>query len=771
MPSRPPLPIDAVLHGLIAAVRDHGCAVLTAPPGSGKTTRVPPALASAVDGRVLVLEPRRMAARAAARRVAKELGCAPGTDVGWQVRGEDRTSRSTRVIFATEGVLLRRLVADPFLEGVGAVVFDEFHERSVDADLALALVASVRAVRPELAVVVMSATLDAGPVARFLGAPTIHADGALFPVDVRHDARVEDEPLERRVAAAVRELWAGDRSVLVFLPGLSEIRRAADALGDLPTATLHGRLDPREQDAVLDPDGPPCVILSTNVAESSLTVPNVRGVVDSGLARVARLDPGTGLDRLDVLPIAKDSADQRAGRAGRSGPGVCRRLWTARDHADRPDHTVPALHRSDLAGAVLTLLAFGEPDPRAFAWFEPPRPDALGDALALLERLGATADGRLTAVGRVLADLPLHPRLGRFVLEAHARGAGARGAALAVWLAEGGRPAGDLDETRPPPGDSARLLAALRDHASSGREEPRALDRAALAAWPDRLGRRRDADDERGAGVLVGGVGVVGAAHPLFVAVGLDPSRRTARGEWQVSLQAPVDPEWLPITTTHEARFDGERVVGVEVRRAGELVLHERVGARPDPSVAAGLLADAVRAAWERSGPAGTAWTQLRGRLAFLARWRPHPDLPDGSLGSLESVIDAMCTQHSRLEDVWRASWVGAVKEGLSWEARLHLDAHAPERIRVASGQDVRLDWTCDPPVLAARIQHLFGTVRTPEVCGRPVVVHLLAPNGRPQQITSDLPGFWSGSYAEVRKALRARYPKHAWPEDPTGPE
>lgn len=753
------LPVDDALPALLDAVRACGAAVLTAPPGSGKTTRVPPALARALEGRVLVVEPRRMAARAAARRVAREWGCAPGEQVGWHVRFDRRAGPDTRVVFATEGILLRLLQSDPLLDGWAAVVFDEFHERSVDADLGLALCAAAREARPELVLVAMSATLDAAPVARFLDAPVIDAAGALFPVDVTHDPRVDDRPLELRVAEAARALWTGAHDLLVFLPGLSEIRRCADAL-DLPTAILHGRLDPDEQDAVLDPRAPARVILATNVAESSLTLPNVRAVIDSGLARVARQDPSTGLDRLDVLPIARDSADQRAGRAGRTGPGVCRRLWTARDHQDRPLYGEPALHRTDLAGAVLTLLACGEPDPAAFRWFEAPRERALSDAIGLLRALGAIDPG-LTPLGRQMAALPLHPRLARFLLDAHARGATRPAARFAAWLSDGGRPTGDLASLHPPDSPLAGALErSLR--APAGVREPDALERAALAGWPDRLGRQRG----RG-GVLVGGTGVIGATHPFFVALAVDPSRRTERGEWALSLEARVDPAWLPVRTTHEARFDGEKVVGVEVKRAGALVLDERIGARPERSVVASMLASAARDALDRVMPDDDAWAGLLGRLRFVAAHDPHPGLPDGGPASLGPVLDALCAGRSSFAELRRADWVGALLGALPWAARQHLDARAPERVTVASGQALRLDWTQDPPVLAARIQHLFGTRATPEVCGVPVLVHLLAPNGRPQQITRDLAGFWTGSYAEVRKELRHRYPKHAWPEAP----
>jgi len=760
------LPIDSALDTIVEHALG-GAVVLQAPPGSGKTTRVPPALAERIKGRIVVLEPRRMAARAAARRVADERGWTAGQQVGWQVRFDRNLRADTRIVFMTEGILLRQLASDPFLEGVGAVVLDEFHERSVFADLALALCSTIRReVRDDLALVVMSATLDAEPIAAYLGCPVVETHSSLHPVELRYDPRPDARPLDLRVRDAVAEVAPAEGDVLVFLPGMASIRRCEEALSGRDVHILHGSLAPEEQDAVLRPSPTPRVILATNIAESSITVPGVRAVIDSGLAKIARLDRSTGLDRLDLVPIARDSADQRAGRAGRLGPGVCRRLWTGQDHRDRPAHSTPAIHRTDLAGAVLSLLDFGEPDPLRFPWFDSPDPRALNEAMALLRELGAV-DEALTPLGHQLARLPLHPRLGRFVLEAHALGATRRACELAAWISDGGRPSGDLETQQPPP-HTRRLAGRLESllDGPAGRRDPDAIPRAALAAWPDRLAKRRGES-----AVMVGGAGVLGGDTELFVAIAVDPARRSTRGEWRVTLQSRVQPEWLEHSEHTQVRFDPEtrRVVAIHQRCAGLLVLSERPAPRPSPAQVQPLLFEAARSDWARVLPkADRDWDRLLGRLRFIATHRPQPALPDGSLGSLEPVLHALCRRCSSFDALRRAPWRPTLLESLPYKARQSLDRLAPERIQLAHGGPLRVDYPDGPPVLAARIQQFFGTPDTPRICGEPVLLHLLAPNGRPQQITTDLRGFWANTYFEVRKELRRRYPKHDWRDDPT---
>lgn len=758
-----PLPIDAVLPDVLQAVARQGRVVLQAPPGTGKTTRVPPALARQISGRVVVLEPRRVAARAAARRVAAEWGCAVGAEVGFHVRGQRAMGDQTRVLFVTEGMFLRYAVGDPFLEGIGAVVLDEFHERSVDADLAIALARAIRSgLREDLAIVAMSATLDAAPVADYLDAPVVTATAPIHPLDVRYDPRPDRRPLEDRVAAAVDEVRAhGD--VLVFLPGVGEIGRAARRIDG--SEVLHGRLSAAEQDAVLRPGGGTSrggtsrVILTTNVAESSLTVPGVRAVVDAGLVRMLRQDRQTGIDRLDVVPIARDAADQRAGRAGREGPGLVRRLWTARDHADRPAFGVPAIHRSDLAPVVLRLLAFGEPDVHAFPWFDPPRSEALDEALALLRALEAIDDQGLTPVGRRLAEQPLHPRLARFVQVAEEGGSGRWAARLALWLGDGGRPEGELSTVVPPAHRDEARLARTRG------QDAGVLGRAARAGWPDRLAR------QRGTGaVMVGGTGVIGGRSPWFVALAFHPVHRGERGEWVVTLQAAVDPDTLPRTHERVTVFDGERVQTLDVERAGGLVLH-RHPAPLDEVAGRTRLAEAASTDLSRVLPSDPAFDELRARLRFVASRQPHPQLPDGTDASLGPVLERLCHGRTTLAALRKASWRATLLDGLAWDARQHLDRVAPTEWTLPSGGRARLRYADhDEPVLAERIQRLFGLITTPVVGGQPILVHLLAPNGRPQQVTRDLPNFWASTYFEVRKELRRRYPKHAWPDDPTVP-
>ncbi len=796
-----PLPVDDVLDDVVGVLQSDGTSggavVLQAPPGSGKTTRVPPALADTLPGRIVVLEPRRMAARAAARRVAQEDGSRPGDHIGWHVRFDRKVSDDTRIVFMTEGILLRQIAHDPFLDGVSAVVLDEFHERSVLADLALALTAAIRReVRDDLSLVVMSATLDAQPIADFLDCPVVETGSILHPVDIRFDKRPDDRRIHHQVTDAVAGLkdeLDSDAGILTFLPGMGRILRCREALQadprtrDLPVDILHGSLSGEEQDAVLRDVGHRRVILATNVAESSVTVPGVRAVVDAGLAKIARLDRTTGLDRLDLLPIAKDSAEQRAGRAGRLGPGICRRLWTARDHRDRPKHGEPAIRRTDLAGAVLSLLDFGEPDPRAFTWFERPDERALDDALELLDALGATEDGVLTDLGRAMARLPLHPRLSRFLLEAHHLGATTRGAELAAWISDGGRPTGDL-EVAEPPRHTERLARRLtrqveraaqqlsRPTAPSVRDDREAIARAALCGWPDRLAKRRGVQqpDEPDSAVMVGGTGVVGGHTEHFVALGVDPVRKTRQGEWKVTLQTRVDPDWLDITKRTVVRFDADKqkVVAVDQERAGMLVLSERPAPRPDPQVVRPILYAAAKEELDRILPKNDkGWDRLLGRLRFVARVDPHPDLPDGSPASLLPVLDGLCARRASFDALQKANWTGAVLDRLPWPARRALDERAPERLKLARGRPLRIDYPLEPPdsppILAARIQQFFGTKRTPTIRGAPVLLHLLAPNGRPQQITTDLEGFWERTYFEVRKELRRRYPKHAWPDDP----
>jgi len=813
--------------------------VLRAPTGAGKTTRVAPALvdANAVQGVVLLLEPRRMAARAAARRIAAERGVTLGGDeVGYVVRFDRKATARTRVIAMTYGIFLRRLQEDPFLEGVGAVLFDEIHERSLDADLALALARKIqRDVRPELRLVAMSATLDAVPLARFLGEATVvTSEGRSHPVAVRHTAMPGEREMDRAVTAAVAIALAdttGD--LLVFLPGVGEIRRAAAALVALAererlvVMELYGDLPAEQQDAVLKRAERRKIVLSTNVAESSLTIDGITAVVDTGLARVLRFDPSVGLDRLEISRISRASADQRAGRAGRTAPGLCLRLWSEHDdRALRPGEE-PEVARVDLSRAVLALRAFGEPDAKRFAWFEAPPPTAIETAEELLRDLGAIDEQGLTSTGRLLSGLPLPPRIGRLLVEAARLGCLDRAALAAAILTERdplrrGRDAPKLRATTtyesdllervlllerfaeaPSPGDQAwpdlpllnvgaaqGVLRVARDLRSMLREAAPVSDPASgsadesflcalLAAFPDRVARRRERGSDRavmvgGRGLRVGPESVVHTAE-LFVCVDVEAGRRGERAESIVRQASAVEEAWLSpslLRTVSEVAFDEtlERVTGTSRRMYRDLVLAEK-SVTPPLEEASKLLAERAAAAPARA--LDLEDEEIRGflaRVGSLALWMPELALPAFDETTLATVAGELAEGRRSFEEMRRLPLRETLEARLSYQQKRTLREQAPESLAVPSGSEIRLRYELGrPPVLAVRIQELFGMRDSPRVAGGriAVVVHLLAPNGRPQQVTDDLASFWRNTYAEIRKELRARYPKHSWPEDP----
>lgn len=797
-----PLPIDGVLPEIAAALASAPAVVLEAPPGAGKTTRVPPDLLArgfAGDGRIVMLEPRRVAARAAARRIAAERGWRVGEEVGWHVRFERVGGPRTRLWVVTEGLLVRWLQDDPFLEGVGVVIVDEFHERSVFADLSIAMLRRVqRDARPDLKIVVMSATLEAGPIAAWLGAAVVRSEGRSFPVDVRYLPRPDPRPVYEIVADEVRAaLRETEGDVLAFLPGVGEIRRTAGLLGglDVPVRALYGDLAPAEQDAVLEAGGPRKVVLATNVAETSVTLPGVTAVVDGGLARALRHDPASGLDRLDTVRISRASADQRAGRAGRVRAGVARRCWTEREHAAREAREIPEIRRVDLAGPALELSCWGE-DPATFPWFEAPDPAALAAARTLLSDLGAVGPSGVTDVGRRIARLPVHPRLGRLVVEGERRGFPRTAATAAAALSErtGPRePARHASESdvldlveamsqghHPASRNVARSRdALLRSLGATGndRGDPtEALGRAILAAWPDRVARRREPGSDRG--VLAGGRGVRLAPASavrdaaLFVCVDVDDAERGRGAEAVVRLASAVDPAWLAVEEAVELGFDAdtERVSAVRRRRYRGLVLDEQLVALPrGEAVTAALVAEAC-AALPRVLPEGEAFHALLVRLRAVRARFPELELPPIDDVFLAARLPDLCEGRRSFAELRAAPWFDAVLAALPWRIREVLDRQAPEALEVPSGRTHRLVWEDDrPPVLAVKIQELFGLAETPRVLGGrvKVLLHLLSPNGRPQQVTDDLRSFWDRTWPEVRKELRARYPKHGWPEDP----
>lgn len=802
MPPLAPLPIDAALPALGAALRAQGAAVLVAPPGSGKTTRVPPYLLDAglvPAGKVLLLQPRRVAARLAARRIAEERGVKLGGEVGYAVRFEERSGPDTRIEVLTEGLLTRRLQGDPLLDGVAAVLLDEVHERSVHTDLALALLAEIRReVRPDLLLVAMSATVDPAPFARFLGdAPVVRADGRPHPVEITHDPRPDDRPLPVRAAAAARRAAATTAGhVLVFLPGTGEIAATAEAIGPLEgvdVLPLHGSLPLDAQAAALAPSARQKIVLSTNIAETSVTLEGVTAVVDSGLQRQDRFDVATGTSALLLVPASHAACAQRAGRAGRTAPGTCHRLWT--EGSPRPAADPPGIHRADLAPVLLDVLAWGA-DPRAFGWFEAPSGPALARAEALLGQLGALQGGALTAQGRRLAALPVHPRLGAVLLDAHPRGcvrAAATAAALATerdpWAHAGLARSGQDDLLSrvalvdgPRSGADPRALAAVREvrdqllrlATSALGPAPRhaegdesAVLRAFIAGFPDRVALRRAGSTDRYQLASGAGAALDGGGPPLLIAVEL---QATGRGDPKIRVHAPLDEALLPIEAVDGVAWDAERegVVRVRERRFGALVFHSHKSADlPDPAAAAAVLAGIVAEDPPRLLGLDEAATELLHRWRFLRRVAPELALPDPD--DWPARLPSLLLGHRSLRTLRAVDWAASLHAELTWPQRAALDAEAPPRLGLPSGSTAAIDYAVDPPVLAARIQQVFGWASSPRVgFGRvSVVLHLLAPNHRPAQVTADLAGFWAGSYAEVRKDLRGRYPKHAWPEDP----
>lgn len=830
----PHLPIDDVLAELARSLDHDGSArprsvVLQAPTGAGKTTRVPGTVAALVEGAVLMSEPRRVAARAAARRIAAERGVEVGAEVGYQVRFERRVSAATRIVVATEGILLRRLQDDPFLDGVGALVFDEFHERSVDAEVTLALARQIqREVRPDLALVVMSATIVPEPLAKWLGdgVPIVRSEGRSYPVDIDYLPRADERRPEAQVAAAVRRVAPEtDGHILCFLPGVGEIERAADHLSDaqalgLRVHRLHGRLDGAAQDAVIAPSGGRKVILSTNVAESSLTIPGVRTVIDSGLARVLRYDPAVGLDRLVLERISIASADQRAGRAGREAPGRCLRLWPSGVSYRMEATLASELRRVDLAGVALQMLAFGEPDPAGYDWYEPPDGARWHDAFALLDALGCTHEGSITALGRRCAELPLHPRLAVALLRGEALGV-ADAAAMACAALSGRevvrRPHPRDRVTRDSDSDLADRVAlvasdgrtprALSERASRGAiaearrvakqlqrsltgrgTEPPAsptdarerLSRAVLAGFPDRVCRRRD--DRGDAAAMVGSRGVAMGPHTalrddirLFVAVDVRPAGRGESRDDQVTVASEVREEWLPeelLTEEVEVAFDPSngKVRAQRVRRFMDLELARQTAPVPSGAAVSAALAEAASSRLSDAlALDDRTFEAVRARLAWLNDVRPDLELPSLDDDALQTYLPELALGKRSFGELRSVNLNEYFRARLPWATWQALDELAPESVPIPSGRDAKLSYGDGTPVLAARIQELFGLLDTPRVAGGkvPVLVHLLAPNMRPQQITDDLRSFWENGYPDVRKELRARYPKHAWPEDP----
>jgi ATP-dependent helicase HrpB len=839
-----PLPIDKYLPEIVAAAGKNRALVLVAEPGAGKTTRVPPALvrAGVLSGdhpNLVMLQPRRVAARAAAERIGQENGWRLGEEVGYHVRFDRKISSNTRLRVLTEGILTRQLLDDPFLEGIGAVVLDEFHERSLHTDVAAALLREVQqTVRDDLILIVMSATLEAEPVARFLGnCPILRVEGRTFPVEVSYRGQqagaAKSAIWDRAADAVIDTLTAGDEDVLVFLPGAQEINRTSGRLEtaarerDLLVLPLHGSLPAEEQTRALRPADRRKIVLATNIAETSLTIDGVDTVIDSGLARVAGYDPQRGLDRLELKQISRASATQRAGRAGRTRPGRCVRLWSQREELSMRDFELPEVHRVDLCSTVLSLHAWGKSDVRAFGWYEKPAEEMIVAAERLLEMLGTLENGAITTIGRQLMAIPAHPRIARLLLAAAEEGLLEEGAALAGLLSE--KDIATIDYATDPrqrgpatqgPSDllirlemleraqRANFAAHLRGEgidpiaarqASRIAEEllrigkrlvrkPRQtpdesrLLKLSMYAYPDRVVRRREKDPASGA--MVGGGGVRLAPESVvrqaefFLALDAREDQRSTNREAMVRIASAIEPGWLEEIFPKQIRrertvvydSDRDRVVGRGATYYRDLPLKEDADAAVDPSQAAAALVEAVRpniVEFFESEEGAADWLA---RVALLRKYVPEQPWPVMDEAGLVEVLTIAAQGKRSIAELRRAPLAGLLHERLGYPLDRMLDQHAPRTITVPTGNEIKLSYAKgERPVLAVRLQEVFGWVDTPRVAGGrvAVVMHLLAPNYRPVQITDDLKSFWSNAYFQVRKDLRVRYPKHSWPEEP----
>jgi ATP-dependent helicase HrpB len=817
-----PLPIDEALPALTAALRASNAAVLVAPPGAGKTTRVPlvlerePWAQENNNGKILVLEPRRIAARAAADRMAKTRGERVGETVGLRVRFGSKVSAKTRIEVVTEGVFTRLILDDPELKGVAGVLFDEFHERSLDADLGLALARDAQqGLREDLKILVMSATIDGARVAALLGrAPVIESQGRAYPVETRYLGRDPRARIEDQMADAVtRALRAEPGSVLAFLPGAAEIRRTETLLKervDTPTdvVTLYGALDAETQDRAISPAPPGRrkVVLATSIAETSLTIEGVRIVIDSGLARVPRYEPDVGLTRLETVRVSRAAADQRRGRAGRTEPGVAYRLWDEPQTASLEPYTRPEILSADLSGFALDLAAWGAA-PESLSFLDSPPKGALAEARALLTELGALDDGRITAEGHALRRLPLPPRLARMVVDAAREGAGALAADIAAVLTERGLGGDDVDlahrvenlrRDRSRRASDARAMAKRWAEQARSAPSPHSPSKTGVnavmeregggggsigsilsLAYPDRIAKGRG----NGAFTLANGRGGnVDQASPLsrepFIAVAeLTGSAANAR----IVLAAPIALEEIEarfagrIDDRDEVTFD-EKTLSLRARRSrplGAIALAEQTR-RVEPSDdTARLLAQGIARAGIGKLPWTKSLTQWRDRVMFLlkAEGDEWPDLSDAALAaSVGEWLEPILQFKTSLDEITPDELIEVFSQVVPWPLRRRLDAEAPTHFEAPTGTRAAIDYEAEAgPTISIRLQELFGLAQHPSIAGGriPLVLELLSPGHKPVQVTRDLPGFWRGSYAAVRSEMRGRYPRHPWPDDP----
>ncbi|MBR1195426.1 ATP-dependent helicase HrpB [Bradyrhizobium sp. AUGA SZCCT0240] len=806
-----PLPIDAALPELTRTLESNNAAVLVAPPGAGKTTRVPLALLDApwLKGKkIIMLEPRRIAARASAERMARTLGERAGETVGYRVRFGSKISRATRIEVVTEGIFSRQILDDPELNGVAAVLFDEFHERSLDADLGLALARDAQTgLREDLRILVMSATLDGARVGKLLGdAPVVASEGRAYPVETRYLGRKSDAPLERQMADAIATaLRADPGSVLAFLPGAAEIRRTQNFLGErvhdasVEIVPLFGALDAAVQDRAIAPapKGQRKVVLATSIAETSLTIEGVRIVVDSGMARVPRYEPDIGLTRLETVRASRAAVDQRRGRAGRTEPGVCYRLWDEPQTASLAAYTQPEILSADLSSLVLDLAQWGVRDPATLAFLDPPPAPALKEANSLLSELGALdGDGRITAEGKSLRALALPPRLARMIVDSHRAGAGEEAADIAAVLTERGLGGDSVDldhrldqfrRDRSSRAASARSLAqrwasqvAAEAPASSAQADGDLSTGVMLAfAFPDRVARNRG----NGSFVLANGRGAAveqtsSLARAPYIAVA-ELTGTAAQG--RILLAAPITQEEIElrfadqIENAEEITFDrGAMALRARRKRSLHAITLSEAPMALSPSAetakifAAGLVALGLdRLPWSKSSK------QWRDRVMFLrkAEGDSWPDLSDDALAATsEAWLEPVLYDKTSLKDLAPGDLSDALMALLPWDLRARLEREAPTHFEAPTGTMLAIDYEAEQgPTIAVRLQELFGLNSHPSIAkgAVPLVLELLSPAQRPVQVTRDLPGFWRGSYAAVRSDLRGRYPRHPWPEDP----
>jgi ATP-dependent RNA helicase HrpB len=804
----PPLPIDSALPELTAALAAGNAAVLVAPPGAGKTTRVPLVLAGeawAKERRILVLEPRRLAARAAAERMAHTLGERVGDTVGLRVRFGSKISRKTRIEIITEGIFTRLILDDPMLDGIAAVLFDEFHERSLDADLGLALARDAQqGLREDLKLLVMSATIDGARVARLLGdTPVIESEGRAFTVETRYAGR-DARAIEPQIAdTIVRAMRADQGSLLAFLPGTAEIRRTRTQLENrtdpsTDVVALYGALSGEDQDrAILPaPPGRRKIVLATSIAETSITIEGVRIVVDSGLARVPRYEPDVGVTRLETVRVSRAAADQRRGRAGRTEPGVCYRLWDEPQTAALEPFARPEILAADLSSFTLDLAAWGA-SPEELAFLDPPPRPALTEAKALLAELGAIdGDGRITAAGRHLRRLPLPPRLARMVVDAGAAGDALQAAEVAALIGERGLGSDDVDLR-------ARLAALRRDRSGRGRDAramaarwaeiaktpfPDAAKGAALGvgallalAYPERIAKNRGAGS--GSFLLMNGRGAtIDPASPLARAPFLAVAELTgSAAAGRILSAAPIEMAEIEagfadrIASREDITFDAASLSlrGRSSRRLGAIVLSDRpMPVAPSEQTAQDLADGIAKTAIDRL-PWTKALKQWRDRIMFLrgSEGDSWPDLSDAALAkSAREWLAPALVAKTALAEFTADELEQALHAMLPWAAKRRLDAEAPTHFEAPTGSLVPIDYEAEGgPKIAIRVQELFGLSRHPAIAGgrMPLLIELLSPAHRPVQMTRDLPGFWRGSYAAVRAEMRGRYPKHPWPDDP----